>query len=113
MQFGRNAIERLFYGLQDFRRISTTQEQFRRIESYLPTDTHGKGRVDDRRVISGIVHVVKSGGRWIDAPLECGPRKTLYNRYVRWAAKGVWCDLFHALTSAGVRGAIVNSRIPS
>jgi hypothetical protein len=30
--------------------------------------------------------VLRSGGRWIDAPPEYGPRKTLYNRYVRWAA---------------------------
>ena len=49
---------------------------------HLPTDTRGKARVDDRRVISGIVHVLKSGGRWIDAPPEYGPKKTLYNRYV-------------------------------
>ena len=78
-----------------------TEEQFRRIKPHLPTDTRGKPRVDDRRVISGIVHVLKSGGRWIDAPADYGPRKTLYNRYVRWAAKGVWLDLFHALASAG------------
>jgi len=49
-----------------------TDEQFRRIEPHLPTDTRGKARVDDRRVISGIVHVLKSGGRWIDAPAEYG-----------------------------------------
>jgi len=67
----------------------------------LPTDTRGKPRVDDRRVISGIVHVLKSGGRWVDAPAVYGPRKTLYNRFVRWAAKGVWTDIFHALSSAG------------
>lgn len=43
-------------------------------------------RVDDRRVISGIVHVLKSGGRWVDSPDVYGPRKTLYNCFVRWAA---------------------------
>jgi transposase len=78
-----------------------TDAQFSKIEPYLPSDTRGKARVDDRRVISGIVHVLKSGSRWIDAPSEYGPRKTLYNRYVRWAAKGVWLDLFHALARAG------------
>jgi transposase len=75
--------------------------QFARLEAHLPTDTRGKPRVDDRRVISGIVHVLKSGGRWADAPSVYGPRKTLYNRFVRWAAKGVWVDIFHALASAG------------
>ncbi|RMH30632.1 MAG: IS5 family transposase, partial [Planctomycetota bacterium] len=76
-------------------------EQFARLEPLLPTDTRGKPRVDDRRVISGIIHVLKSGGRWADAPEVYGPRKTLYNRFVRWAAKGVWTDIFHALASAG------------
>jgi transposase len=47
------------------------------------------------------VHVLKSGGRWVDAPPEYGPRKTLYNRYVRWAQKGVWAALFEALAQAG------------
>jgi len=61
-----------------------TDAQFSKIAPHLPTDTRGKARVDDRRVISGIVHVLKSGGRWIDAPPEYGPKKTLYNRYVRW-----------------------------
>jgi transposase len=75
--------------------------QFARLEPNLPNDTRGKPRVDDRRVISGIIHVLKSGGRWADAPPIYGPRKTLYNRFVRWAAKGVWESIFHALASAG------------
>ena len=66
-------------------RFWLTDAQFAKISPHLPTDTRGKPRVDDRRVISGIVHVLKSGGRWIDAPPEYGPRKTLYNRFVRWA----------------------------
>ncbi len=41
---------------------------FARLEPLLPSDTRGKPRVYDRRVISGIVHVLKSGGRWVDAP---------------------------------------------
>ncbi len=78
-----------------------TDEQFARIAPHLPSNTRGKPRVDDRRVISGIIHVLKSGGRWIDAPAVYGPKKTLYNRFVRWAAKGVWVDLFHTLASTG------------
>jgi len=78
-----------------------SDRQFARLEPHLPTDTRGKARVDDRRVISGIVHVLKSGCRWVDAPTVYGPRKTLYNRFVRWAAKGVWKAIFHALAAAG------------
>ena len=78
-----------------------SDEQFATIAPHLPSNTRGKPRVDDRRVISGIIHVLKSGGRWVDAPALYGPKKTLYNRFVRWAAKGVWVDLFHALAQAG------------
>ena len=84
-----------------------TEAQFERLAPLLPRDTRGKPRVDDRRVISGIIHVLKSGGRWVDAPEVYGPRKTLYNRFVRWAAKGVWVDVFHALASAGGPSAAV------
>jgi transposase len=76
-------------------------DQFLKIEPLLPRDTRGRARVDDRRVISGIVHVLKSGGRWVDAPPEYGPRKTLYNRFVRWADKGVWVRLFETLAQSG------------
>jgi transposase len=75
--------------------------QFAKIAPLLPTDTRGKPRVDDRRVISGIVQVLKSGGRWVDAPSAYGPKKTRYNRFVRWAEKGVWTTLFEALAQAG------------
>src|ERR1700689_2949870 len=82
-------------------RFWLTDGQFSKITPYLPTDTRGKARVDDRRVISGIVHVLKSGGRWVDAPPVYGPRKTLYNRFVRWAEKGVWEAIFRALAATG------------
>ena len=77
-----------------------TDRQFARIAPHLPTDTRGKPRVDDRRVISGIVQVLKSGAAGLTRRVY-GPRKTLYNRYVRWAAKGVWVNLFQALARAG------------
>ena len=78
-----------------------TEAQFERLAPLLPRDTRGVARVDDRRVISGIVHVLQSGCRWRDAPAVYGPRKTLYNRFVRWARKGVWLDVFTALAQAG------------
>lgn len=78
-----------------------SQAQFRRLEPLLPRDTRGVPRVDDRRVISGIVHVLRSGCRWKDAPAVYGPHKTLYNRFVRWADKGIWERLFLQLAEAG------------
>jgi len=78
-----------------------SEHQFGRISEHLPNDTRGVPRVDDRRVISGIIHVLQSGCRWKDAPKAYGPHKTLYNRFVRWAEKGVWERLFHHLADAG------------
>ena len=80
-----------------------SDEQWARIEPLLPTDTRGMARVDDRRVLSGIVHALKNGGRWTDCPREVyGPKKTLYNRFRRWAERGVWERIFAQL--AGVDG---------
>jgi transposase len=79
-------------------------DQWSRIEPYLPTDVRGKERVDDRRVISGILHVLKSGCRWCDCPPEYGPPTTIYNRFVRWAERGVWERLFRELAARGRSG---------
>jgi len=65
------------------------------------TATRGKPWVDDRGVISGIVHLLRSGGRWVDAPAAYGPRKTLDDRFVRWAGKGVRERAFRALAACG------------
>lgn len=75
--------------------------QWERLRPLLPNQPRGVPRVDDRRVISGIVQALRSGGRWIDVPASYGPRKTLYNRFVRWSAKGVWREVFEALAAAG------------
>lgn len=79
-----------------------SDEQWARIEPLLPKGQVGRPRVDDRRVLSGIVHALKSGGRWSDCPPDYGPKKTLYNRFVRWAERGVWESIFQAL--AGQEG---------
>ena len=78
-----------------------SDEQWARIEAHLPTDVRGVERVDDRRVISGIVHVLKSGCRWCDCPPEYGPHMTIYNRFVRWARRGIWENLFRELAGCG------------
>ena len=76
--------------------------QLERIEPHFPL-SHGMPRVDDRRVVSGIVFVIKNGLRWRDAPKEYGPHKTLYNRFIRWSRMGVFDGIFADL--AGQSGA--------
>ena len=77
-----------------------SREQLSRIDPYFPM-SHGVPRVDDRRVISGIIHVIRNGLRWRDAPEVYGPHKTLYNRFIRWSRMGVFDRIFAALTAEG------------
>ena len=74
--------------------------QWARIEPLLPKDVRGKKRVDHRRVLSGIVHALKCGGRWADCADIYGPKKTLYNRFVRWSQRGIWESIFSGLAGA-------------
>ena len=71
------------------------------LEPHLPRGKPCKRRVDDRRVISGILHILKTGGRWRDVPPEYGPAKTIYNRYTRWARRGVCQRIFAKVAAAG------------
>ena len=79
-----------------------SDEQLRRIERHFPLP-HGVPRVDDRRVVSGIIFVLRNDLRWRDAPKEYGPHKTLYNRFIRWSRMGVFDRIFADL--AGQAGA--------
>jgi transposase len=74
--------------------------QMLKIEPFFPR-SHGVPRVDDRRVISGIVYVLKHGLQWRDAPREYGPYKTLYNRFRRWTEMGIFDKIFSHLAADG------------
>jgi transposase len=72
--------------------------QMRRIEPYFPL-SHGMPRVDDRRVVSGIIYVIRGGLMWRDAPKAYGPYKTIYNRFIRWSRLGVFNRIFAELAA--------------
>jgi transposase len=71
------------------------------IEPHLPKNQPGARPVDDRRVISGILHVLKVGCRWCDCPADYGPSTTVYNRFNRWSRRGFWLKPLDALVDAG------------
>jgi transposase len=75
-----------------------SEAQMRRIEPYFPL-SHGVARVDDRRVLSGILFVIRNGLRWRDAPAAYGPAKTIYNRFIRWSRLGVFNRIFAELAA--------------
>ena len=74
--------------------------EWKRLEPLLPRGRRGARRVDDRRVISGIVHMLRSGARWRDCPPAYGPYTTIYNRFNRWSRQGIWFEMFERLTGA-------------
>lgn len=76
-----------------------TKVQMRRIEPYFPL-SHGVPRVDDCRVLSGIIFVIRNGLRWRDAPCAYGPHKTIYNRFIRWSRLGVFNKIFASLAAS-------------
>jgi transposase len=78
-----------------------SDEAWRVIEPHLPKNQPGAKRADDRRVISGILHVLKVGCRWCDCPADYGPPTTIYNRFNRWSRRGFWVKLLDALVQTG------------
>jgi transposase len=83
------------------------EAQFSRLQSLLPNKPRGVPRVDDWRVIGSIVHVIRGGLMWRDAPAAHGPHRALYNRFVRWSRAGVFDRMFAALVAESVATAPV------
>ena len=77
-----------------------TDAQMERLKPFFPL-SHGVPRVDDKRVLSGIIFINRNGLRWRDAPAVYGPHKTLYNRWVRWSRLGVFARILTELTAEG------------
>ena len=79
-----------------------TRAQLKRIKRHFAL-SHGVARVDDLRVILGIIHVIRNGLRWRDAPKDYGSHQTLYNRFICWSRMGAFDQIFASL--AGERDA--------
>jgi transposase len=78
-------------------RYDLTDFEWSVIQPLLPNQPRGMPRVDDRRVLNGIFYILRTGAPWRDLPERYGPRTTVYNRYARWARRGIWKSIFDAL----------------
>ncbi|WDF74401.1 IS5 family transposase (plasmid) [Novosphingobium sp. KACC 22771] len=88
------------------RRYELTDKEWLIIEPLLPNKPRGVPRVDDRRVLNGILWRFRSGSPWAEVPERYGPSTTCYNRFVRWRKAGVWDRLLSAVP-AGFNGELV------
>ena len=78
-------------------RFDLSDEEWAVIVPLLPKRGRGPKRVDDRQVLNGIYYILRTGAPWRDLPERYGPRTTVYNRYARWARRGIWKAIFDAL----------------
>ena len=65
-----------------------SEDKMVQLRPYFPK-SHGVPRIDDRRILIGIISINRNGLQWCDAPKKYGLHKTLYNRWKRWSDMGV------------------------
>jgi len=82
------------------RRYELTDGEWSIIEPLLPNKPRGVPRVDDRRVLNGILWRFRTGSPWAEIPERYGASTTCYNRFVRWRKAGVWDRLLAAVSTA-------------
>ncbi len=82
------------------RRYELTDFEWSIIKPLLPTKSRGVARVDDRRVLNGILWRFRTGSPWADIPERYGPYTTCYNRFVRWRKACIWDQLLQAVSEA-------------
>lgn len=82
------------------RRYELTDFEWSVIQPLLPNKPRGVPRVDDRRVLNGILWRFRTGSPWADIPERYGPYTTCYNRFVRWRKAGVWDRLLEEISQA-------------
>jgi len=75
-----------------------TEAQVDRLRPFFPK-SRGKPRVDDRKVLSGIIFIQRNGLMWKHAPATHSPPKILYNRWKRWSRMGVFATIMMELAS--------------
>ena len=78
-------------------RFDLSDEEWGAIKPLLPLAKQGPKRIDDRLILNGIFYILRTGAPWRDLPERYGPRTTVYNRYIRWARRGIWKGIFDAL----------------
>ena len=73
-----------------------TDERWARLQPLLPPQKPktGKPSLDHRRIINGILWILRTGAPWDDLPRRYGKRGTVSSRYYRWRKRGIWDRIF-------------------
>jgi len=78
-------------------RHELTNEEWARIEPLLPPRRGRRSLKGERRFISAVYWLTRTGCPWRDLPRRYGKWKTVYNRFNNWSKRGVWQRLFKAV----------------
>ncbi|MGL5095019.1 MAG: IS5 family transposase [Planctomycetia bacterium] len=95
------------------RRFELSDEQWGRIEPLLPSrpGTPGRHGVDDRLFLDAVLWILRTGAPWRDLPDRFGPWNTVFQRFQRWARKGVWQAVFDALQDPDLEWVMIDATI--
>jgi len=80
-------------------RMVLTNQRWKKIQLLLPSERGhwGRPRRAHRRMLEGILWILRTGAPWRDLPIRYGPWSSCYNRFNRWNAAGVWQHIWEAL----------------
>ncbi|MFJ1969227.1 IS5 family transposase [Streptomyces sp. NPDC087903] len=78
------------------RRHELSDVEWEFVRPLLPASLRGRKRLDDRKVLNGIVWKFRTGTAWRDVPERYGPWATLHTRFRRWALDGTFERMLRA-----------------
>lgn len=78
-------------------RHELTDREWELLAPLIPRAVTGRPRADDRKVINGMVHKIRTGAPWRDLPERYGPWRTVYTRFRRYALGGVFTQVLQQI----------------
>jgi transposase len=96
------------------RRFELSDETWDEIAPRLPPERGRKARParDNRRMVNAILWILRTGAPWRDLPAHYPPWKTVYTRFSRWTAQGIWQRVLSELTQdADTDGFLIDGTI--
>ena len=82
--------------------MDLTDEQWAVVSPFIPEpprreDGKGRPRVDNRKILDGILWILRTGAPWKDLPERYPPYQTCHRRFQEWVKAGVFEDILKAL----------------
>jgi len=95
------------------RRFELTDEQWKRVEGLLPGKAEAPGCTakDNRLFLDAVLWIARTGAPWRDLPSRFGEWNSVFQRFNRWAKKGVWEKVFASLQDPDLEWVMLDATI--